>query len=286
MVYFNCGQCGEGLRKNQVEQHMFKCRSCTFSCIDCSKDFKNDEYKSHVKCLTESERYESKSTYQQKANKGDVKQGMWMDKILRAVEAFRGSAKAKALLEKMTDFPNVPRKKAKFFNFMRNSFRSFGVYDSLLEEIWTVIESFDKKEATTANNGVNNNNTSHQNGNKRKLEETEAEDVTTSVSKKAHAEEDESSGFDWLESIKKECLKNENKQIQLEKLIKKLFKKYQKHKNQSSDVEQKEDGDGQVTVEKFEKKLNKKLKKLNKSFQRIEDSNEPVLIHYVGNHEN
>jgi cell growth-regulating nucleolar protein len=69
----------DGLKKNQIEQHSFKCRSHAFSCIDCNKDFKNEEYKSHVKCLTESERYESKSTFVAKSNKGDIKQSLWMD---------------------------------------------------------------------------------------------------------------------------------------------------------------------------------------------------------------
>jgi hypothetical protein len=79
MVFFNCVLCGEGLRKNQIEQHTFKCRSRAFSCIDCCKDFKNEEYKFHLKCLTESERYESKSSFISRSNKGDIKQNLWIE---------------------------------------------------------------------------------------------------------------------------------------------------------------------------------------------------------------
>lgn len=38
------------------------------------------DFKAHVKCLTESERYESKS-YVEKANKGDLKQNLWIEVI-------------------------------------------------------------------------------------------------------------------------------------------------------------------------------------------------------------
>ncbi len=79
MVYFNCAKCGTGLKKNQVEAHSYSCKSSVFSCIDCQKDFRGDEYKAHVKCLTESERYESKSSYVSKANKGELKQNAWLE---------------------------------------------------------------------------------------------------------------------------------------------------------------------------------------------------------------
>ena len=47
-----------------------------------SLNFRNEEYKSHIKCLTESERYESKSSYVAKANKGELKQNSWFEVIL------------------------------------------------------------------------------------------------------------------------------------------------------------------------------------------------------------
>jgi cell growth-regulating nucleolar protein len=78
MVFFNCGNCGQGVRKNQVEKHLMSCRSNVFSCIDCNKDFYNREYASHNKCITEAEKYESKS-YVAKANKGELKQQSWYE---------------------------------------------------------------------------------------------------------------------------------------------------------------------------------------------------------------
>jgi DNA-directed RNA polymerase subunit RPC12/RpoP len=42
MVVFHCGDCGEALKKNQVDKHLISsCRRAqTLSCIDCGKDFK------------------------------------------------------------------------------------------------------------------------------------------------------------------------------------------------------------------------------------------------------
>ena len=41
MVVFHCGNCGEALKKNQVDKHIGStCRRAqTLSCIDCGKDF-------------------------------------------------------------------------------------------------------------------------------------------------------------------------------------------------------------------------------------------------------
>ena len=154
----------------------------------------------------------------------------------QAVEAFRGSAKAKSILGKLTDFPNVPRKKAKFFNFMKNSFRSYGVNDSILEEIWNVIEEFDKatKQQTPQSNGTDHTKAS--NGNsinqplKRKLEyedeeEEKKEEPPVKLTAINDTENNENgSKFDWVNEIKKICSKKDQNQIKFEKLIKKVIK--------------------------------------------------------------
>lgn len=176
---------------------------------------RNDEYKSHVKCITESEKYESKSSYVAKANKGEMKQNAWLEKVTKAVQTFKGSNRAKILLEKVIDFPNIPRKKVKFFNFARNSFRSYGVNDSLLDEIWTVIEQFDKNDKI------------EQIALKRKLDD---ETVTTQPLKFIKLDvvtsekcQDETNKFDWIDLIQSELNKKESHQISLAKLAKKVF---------------------------------------------------------------
>lgn len=117
----------------------------------------------------------------------------------------------------MTDYPNVPRKKAKFFNFIRNSFRSFNLNQSQLEEIWNVIESFDKADKNTNGNNL-----------KRKLEDSVEQDEKNEKEikkpKDGDVNEDKSSDdFDWIEVLKKECIKHQYCSVSFEKLEKKVF---------------------------------------------------------------
>lgn len=139
--------------------------------------------------------------------------------------SFKGSGKAKSLLEKMIEYPNVPRKKAKFFNFVRNSFRYLNVNDSQIDEIWSIIEAFDRKEAQppshpqthstkseeVAQNGQASNGSSSPK--KRKLEELQDDTTVTS----------NINDFDWLGEIKRLCMKSENNELPLEKLEKKVL---------------------------------------------------------------
>ncbi|XP_063166859.1 cell growth-regulating nucleolar protein isoform X2 [Candoia aspera] len=78
MVFFTCNACGESLKKGQVEKHVNMCRNCQcLSCMDCGKDFWGDDYKHHVKCLSEDQKYGGKN-YEAKMHKGDVKQQEWI----------------------------------------------------------------------------------------------------------------------------------------------------------------------------------------------------------------
>jgi hypothetical protein len=45
MVFFSCDGCAEMLKKNQVDAHARKCRSCdSVSCVDCSVSFWGGRY--------------------------------------------------------------------------------------------------------------------------------------------------------------------------------------------------------------------------------------------------
>ncbi len=152
--------------------------------------------------------------------------------ISKAVETFKGSNNAKILLEKLIDYPNVPRKRAKFNNFVRNSFRAFRISDAQLDELWTVIESFDVKtkqqemmSKTQANNNAHSNIVNHneQNGSlKRKLDETDLNNNNNNNIIISSKEADVSDTFEWLHLVKNQCVKNENQQIELNKLAKKV----------------------------------------------------------------
>ncbi|XP_036184659.1 cell growth-regulating nucleolar protein isoform X4 [Myotis myotis] len=78
MVFFTCNACGESVKKIQVEKHVAVCRNCEcLSCIDCGKDFWGEDYKNHVKCISEDQKYGGKG-YEGKAHKGEIKQQAWV----------------------------------------------------------------------------------------------------------------------------------------------------------------------------------------------------------------
>uniref|UniRef100_A0A2R9BCT0 Cell growth-regulating nucleolar protein n=1 Tax=Pan paniscus TaxID=9597 RepID=A0A2R9BCT0_PANPA len=83
MVFFTCNACGESVKKIQVEKHVSVCRNCEcLSCIDCGKDFWGDDYKNHVKCISEDQKYGGKG-YEGKTHKGDIKQQAWIQNWMK-----------------------------------------------------------------------------------------------------------------------------------------------------------------------------------------------------------
>ncbi len=111
---------------------------------------------------------------------------------------------------------------------MRNSFRSYCINDTQLNEIWSVIDSFDNN-----NSQQSSQKNTDQETNKRKLQEECHED--NSIYKKANLSSDArfnsefneniESEFDWFELIKTECVKNQDTNgVSLKKLQKKVPK--------------------------------------------------------------
>ncbi|XP_036407491.1 cell growth-regulating nucleolar protein [Megalops cyprinoides] len=136
MVFFTCNACGESLKKAQVEKHVNICRGCeVLSCIDCGKDFWGNDYKNHVKCISEDQKYGGKG-YEAKSNKGDVKQQQWIQRIHEAMNKPGISPKLKDVLNQVSSYDNVPRKKAKFQNWMKNSLKIYNT--SLYDQVWDI----------------------------------------------------------------------------------------------------------------------------------------------------
>jgi len=117
------------------------CRGTSISCIDCSKNFDSVSYREHIRCITEAEKY-SGAGYQAKAAKGQVKQDLWTERLQAALAGTSGAKDAdlRQVIERMITYDNIPRKKAKFVNFMGNSFRGM-VNPSKIERIWNIVES-------------------------------------------------------------------------------------------------------------------------------------------------
>ncbi|XP_078263342.1 cell growth-regulating nucleolar protein isoform X2 [Rhinoraja longicauda] len=146
MVFFTCNGCGESVKKAQVEKHFNICRSCScLSCIDCGKDFGGNDYKLHTKCITEDQKYGGKG-FEGKAKKGDTKQQQWIQKIHETMNDSKVSPRVREVLQQMDSYDNIPRKKAKFQNWMKNSLRIINA--ALQEQVWEIFAaavSNDKK---------------------------------------------------------------------------------------------------------------------------------------------
>ncbi|KAF3689571.1 Cell growth-regulating nucleolar protein [Channa argus] len=190
MVFFTCNACGESLKKAQVDKHVAMCRGCQIlSCIDCGKDFWGDDYKNHIKCISEDQKYGGKG-YEAKANKGDVKQQQWIQRIHEAMNKPGVSAKLKDVLKQVSTYDNVPRKKAKFQNWMKNSIKIANT--SLHDQVWDILTAAEnalappqqtKEDKSTAPEvRVNTNGNEKQNGQpevekKRKLNKQERKEA-------------------------------------------------------------------------------------------------------------
>ncbi|XP_069600940.1 cell growth-regulating nucleolar protein isoform X2 [Ranitomeya imitator] len=152
MVFFTCNGCGESLKKAQVEKHVGNCRSCQcLSCIDCGKDFWGGDYKTHLKCVTEDEKYGGKG-FEAKAKKGEEKQVQWIQRIQEAMKKPTISSDVRDILNQISAFDNVPKKKAKFQNWMKNSLKVHS--PALQDKVWGIFEEAisNKNNATEAAN--------------------------------------------------------------------------------------------------------------------------------------
>ncbi|KAG6524692.1 UBP1-associated proteins 1C-like [Zingiber officinale] len=57
MVWFQCEDCGENLKKPKLPNHFRVCSAYKLSCIDCGKTFDQNSVQSHTQCISEAEKY-------------------------------------------------------------------------------------------------------------------------------------------------------------------------------------------------------------------------------------
>lgn len=279
MVFFTCNNCGESVKKPSVEKHYnTRCRNnpVNVSCMDCLKDFHGQEYVAHTKCISEAEKYSGKG-YVAKENKnsGQKKQETWMDIVRSILESqdYQLSAQTRNIFQRLQSFDNVPRKKAKFQNFVSNCMKipvhQAGPVWEVLEKELEHMKQEKQKEVAATKAAVESAKkakaaeTTQENGVKRKAEEkTNGEQVVAKKKKKQDKESGEENGvaetieeadsFQWSTVLEKLVAKNQEG-ISLDKLKKKLLKKY-KSKLSLEELTAKQE-------KKFEKKFTKTLKK-------------------------
>lgn len=170
MVVFTCNHCGDSLQKPKVAKHyQFQCHSrslgVSLTCVDCFKDFFGDQYDEHTKCITEAERYGGKN-FQAKANKGEKKQQEWINVVKNVLESGTNlSRDERQMLQSLSKHDNIPRKKAKYLNFVKNVM-GYRVNMNVVDSCWAKMEAAFKGPAenkTTeiqVTNGKTNDNTS------------------------------------------------------------------------------------------------------------------------------
>lgn len=108
--------------------------------------FRNEEYNVHTKCLTEAERYGGKDYVSKpNANKGERKQQEWICVVSNLLNGTTDLSKAERnFLQTLSKYENIPRKKAKFFNFVHNAVGN-RVNMSIVESVWDKMETIHKQ---------------------------------------------------------------------------------------------------------------------------------------------
>jgi len=246
MVFFTCNSCGESLKKDKVDRHVTTCRSLSVSCLDCLKDFTHD-YIYHNQCVSEDQKYGG-FDYKAKTNsfKGKAKQEEWIQKVKTTIRDGNHTKHINDLMERLITYDNIPRKKQKFINFVRNSLRITNEYYG--QQLWDVFEKATKGDQNDSTSGATNvtkrqseTNESISNNNKKlRPNDHKSNDNNETNSEETHEngfkDNEESNGDQDLESKPKlkinkiivEILKeSKNNELSLKKLKKKVLKKYQ-----------------------------------------------------------
>merc|ERR1719471_1380148 len=100
------------------------------TCIDCLKDFYGDEYMSHNSCMSEDQRYskEGRSGWDPskgQGHKGEKKQNAWVNNLRTILAETQDlDSDVKTIVNTIMDHENIPRKKPKFVNFVKNIMRN------------------------------------------------------------------------------------------------------------------------------------------------------------------
>lgn len=156
MVVFTCNNCGDSLQKPKVEKHYATvCRTTkNLTCVDCLKDFREEAYVAHTKCITEQERYSAKGSVTSVIGKGEAKQQQWTDMINELIKNNNATGPQKLIFQIMSNqTENVPRKKMKFLNFIKNTGGNRIMYSDV-EKVWELIEQH-KAERAASTEGPN-----------------------------------------------------------------------------------------------------------------------------------
>lgn len=211
MVFFVCEGCNETLKKNKVDAHAARCRNCwAVSCVDCSVVFEGDDYAAHTSCVSEAQKYEG-SLYRDKKKPGAAKlspQERWMA-VVQQAQAPAGDTRLQGVLQRVAGYDNVPRKRAKFTNFMKNSVASADA--ATVDRVWAIYEADFKAASEPSEADAPNPAADSDDSKKRSADEAEADGDEAPKSKKAKADKP----VKWSKLIRKALKAADGKQLEL-----------------------------------------------------------------------
>jgi len=125
------------------------------TCIDCLKDFYGDEYKSHNACMSEEQRYSKDGRAgwdpeKGQGKKGEKRQNIWTTN-LRAILAETQNIEpdVRNIVNTILDHENIPRKKPKSVNFVKNIMRNRANVHSI-DKTWDLFSQALKPTAEEA----------------------------------------------------------------------------------------------------------------------------------------
>lgn len=107
---------------------------------------REEEYVAHTKCMTEAERYSGKDYVPKpSANKGERKQQEWICVVNNLLNGATDlSNMERNFLNTLSKHENIPRKKPKFLNFIRNAMGN-RVNMNVVESVWNKMENEHKQ---------------------------------------------------------------------------------------------------------------------------------------------
>ncbi|XP_068146257.1 uncharacterized protein C16C10.8 [Drosophila tropicalis] len=260
MVFFTCNICGESVKKPAVEKHyQQRCRGNqkNVSCMDCLKDFYGEDYVAHTKCISEAQKYANQNSNfvaKEPRNKNAQKQEGWMD-IIRAIldsTDYQLTPALRNAFQRLQSVDNVPRKKAKFENFVGNCIHMPRPQAS---QVWDILEKELNKMKAAKQQELAKLKEQKESQKQQEVEKEEQPPSKKAKLDNGHdiEESTESTEFDWAAQLTKLVGKQSDGSIFQEKLKKKLLKKYLKHLT-LSELSEKQ-------TKKFDKKFDKHLKK-------------------------
>ncbi|XP_055332975.1 cell growth-regulating nucleolar protein-like [Paramacrobiotus metropolitanus] len=259
MVVFICNACGQSVKKAQVDKHwQTQCRNCTvLSCIDCGKDFPGDTFRNHNQCMTEEEKWHGKDVkIKENGSSGRKKQDTWTENLQRKISESASIKNPQLIdiLRKLVDFENVPRKEAKFKNFLKSCLKIHN--PQIVEAAWKVVSEVKAPAEQTVPNASLENGSVTQSlaiGNQESSHAPQSAENGCSVPGDEGSTSEEPSlstlkKFKWKRAILNALTEADAEILPKKKLKKKVIASYAAHPGNESTSHE-------VLEEKFEKYL-------------------------------